>query len=251
MVFETLAEGDSLGNVPPLTSWTFREKEIVMLTKHTGTAALPGTQHKPELGNLLDGTEGVIEKVYDLVCEVTFIHQGQVLGVRSVPYCNLVKKLAVGQAVRLSPEIHTFKERRWTQMGDWGLFTLKETLLKLASSKGLVTCKFMHPLHGPSVSVWIQEHSIIVTLNPNSLIDDSSAQSDSFFYPVHTREDSPIPPDITICDLQEISVIQRTHSQLLEDRNKDFETLHPEQLCATGLQMLRSFAMAWCEGLCH
>ncbi|KAE9398428.1 hypothetical protein BT96DRAFT_940200 [Gymnopus androsaceus JB14] len=234
-VFEMIADGDPLGNVPPPTSWTFQEKETVILTRNSNVpAALPDTQRNSELGNLPDGTEGVIEKVCNLVCEVAFLYQGQGLGIWSVAQRNLVKKLASGQTVRVAPGIRPFKERRWIQTGDWGVYTMKETQLEFANRMGLVTSVFMHPLHGPSVSVWIQDLSIIVTLNPNSLVDitlEQSLSSSISSHPFSIRDKSLVPSDITICDIRDISVIQRTQS-LREDKAKNLEILNPEEYFA-------------------
>lgn len=101
VLFETIAEGEPLGRIPPLASWTFQEKEAVVLMCHPVIpAALPGTQFKADLGAMADGVEGSIEKVYDFVYDVNFTEEGKVIGQRSVPYHNLVKKLSVGQTVR-------------------------------------------------------------------------------------------------------------------------------------------------------
>lgn len=231
-VFQIIAEGDPLGNVPIPTSWTFREKETVILTRHSGIpAALPGTQRFPELGKLPDGIEGIIKHVCGLVCEVAFAYQGQAVGLWSVPQRNLVKKLDVGQTARLAPGIRSFKERRWIQTGDWGVCMMKETQVDLANTMGLVTSVFMHPLHGPSVSVWIKDLSIIVTLNPNNLVDISSQSSSSSSHPFPIREESVMSSDITSCDIRETAVVQRTRSQL-EDNAKSLDTLHPEEYFA-------------------
>ncbi|KAE9401264.1 hypothetical protein BT96DRAFT_938107 [Gymnopus androsaceus JB14] len=234
-VFEKIADGDPLGNVPPPTSWTFQEKETVILTRNSSVpAALPDTQRNSKLGNLPDGTEGVIEKVCNLVCEVAFLYQGQGLGIWSVAQRNLVKKLASGQTVRVAPGIRPFKEQRWIQTGDWGVYTMKETQLEFANRMGLVTSVFMHPLHGPSISVWIQDLSIIVTLNPNSLVNitlEQSLSSSISSHPFSIRDKSLVPSDITICDIRDISVIQRTQS-LREDKAKNLEILNPEEYFA-------------------
>ncbi|KAE9385315.1 hypothetical protein BT96DRAFT_1007154 [Gymnopus androsaceus JB14] len=175
-VFEMIADGDPLGNVPPPTSWTFQEKET---------------------GIFQTGTEGVIEKVCNLVCEVAFLYQGQGLGIWSVAQRNLVKKLASGQTVRVAP----------------GISSLQGTEMDSNRRLGV----FMHPLHGPSLG----------SISHLNKVSHPASRPISF----SICDKSLVPSDITICDIRDISVIQRTQS-LREDKAKNLEILNPEEYFA-------------------
>lgn len=233
-LFTTIAEGDQLGRVPPLTSWAFRENEIVILRNSRLPAALPGMQRVEDLGILADGAEGIIQRVGELVCDVAFKEKGEVVDIRSVAYRHLVKKVVVGQTVRLASGVRDLKEIQWIQDKDTSVLSVKERRLELANMEGLVSGVFMHPLHGPSVSVWIQPLSLIVTLNPNSVVDMSysltlssgnsphPAFASKFFIPSHT----------TSCDIRDISVLERNHGEVSANVTQNLQCLTPEQFFA-------------------
>ncbi|KAE9387885.1 hypothetical protein BT96DRAFT_948031 [Gymnopus androsaceus JB14] len=144
-IFTTIAEGDCLGRIPPLTSWTFQEKETVILRHPRIPTALPVMHWEEDLGKLTDGAEGVIQKVGELVCDIAFKEKGEVVDVRSVAYCHLVKKLVVGQTVRLATGVCDLKEIQWIQQGDSGVLTVKERRLELANNERLISSVYMHP----------------------------------------------------------------------------------------------------------
>ncbi|KAE9406960.1 hypothetical protein BT96DRAFT_986908 [Gymnopus androsaceus JB14] len=156
-LFMSIAARELLGRIPPLKSWAFRENEIVILTGSSMPAALPAMHWEEDLGRRADGLEGVILQVNNLVCDVAFKEERQLVDVRSVAYRHLVKKVVVGQTARLAPTVHNLKEIQWIQRGD--VSTIKERKLELANSEGLITSVFMHPLHRPSITS-LTSHSL-------------------------------------------------------------------------------------------
>ena len=230
-VFNTIAEGDRLGRIPPLTSWTFQENETVVLMHSRMPVALPGMHWEEDLGKLTDGAEGVIQRVGDLMCDVAFKEKGEVVDVRSVAYRHLVKKLVVGQTVRLASGIRDLKEIQWVQRGDSGVLTIEERRLELANNEGLVSSVFIHSLHGHSVSVWIQALSLIITLNPNSVVEMSYTQTLASGHSPHPvfANNAPIPAHTTTCDIRDVSVIERNHWQVSENKSINGQNLHPAE----------------------
>ncbi|KAJ3799293.1 hypothetical protein GGU11DRAFT_777662 [Lentinula aff. detonsa] len=229
--FRTIAEGDDLGKIPPLSSWTFETNETVILTQSKLPAALPGMYWREDLGSLKDGAEGVIQKVGDLVCDVAFKKNGQLVDVRSVAYRHLVKVIAIGQTVRLAPGVRDLKEIQWVQQGDSGVMSVVETELKLANSEGLVTGVFIHLIHGPSVSVWIHASSLIVTLSSNSVVNMSYSQSLSLSNPRHpaSADDGHIPSSTATCDIRDATTVRRNHWKASENVIAGLQTLTTPQ----------------------
>ncbi|KAE9384250.1 hypothetical protein BT96DRAFT_1008265 [Gymnopus androsaceus JB14] len=232
-VFKTIG-GSRLGRIPPVTSWIFQEKETVTLTHSHIPVALPSMHWEEDLGKATDGAEGVIQKVDDLVCDVAFKEQGEIVDVRSVAYRHLVKKLVVGQTVRLGPDVCALKEMQWIQLGDFGVLTMEERQLDLANAEGLVSSVYLHPLHGPSVSIWIQVLSLIVTLNPNSVVDASHSltlSSSSSPHPAFANN-AFIPCHTATCDIRDVAVIERNHWQASENKPLKSHNLHPAEYFA-------------------
>ncbi|KAJ3738384.1 hypothetical protein DFH05DRAFT_1464660 [Lentinula detonsa] len=182
--FRTIAEGDDLGKIPPLSSWTFETTKQMKLM-----------YWREDLGSLKDGAEGVIQKVGDLVCDVAFKKNGQLVD------------------------------------GDSGVMSVVETELKLANSEGLVTGVFIHPIHGPSVSVWIHASSLIVTLSSHSVVNMSYSQSLSLSNPCHPAsvDNGHIPSSTATCDIRDATTVRRDHWKASENVIAGLQTLTPQE----------------------
>lgn len=164
----------SASRVPPPPLWTFLIDEQVIFQHTVEPPAMPwGKQRSLELRDLADGDEGIIRKVEELLCEVWFT----VKGLRIVPYRNLFKKLSVGQTVKLCEHIGSVKEIKRVELGGSPLSSLTEASITLGGTEGTITDVYMDPNLGPSVSVWIQQLDLIVSLDRNSVVDSGTDQT--------------------------------------------------------------------------
>lgn len=155
--------------VPPLRSWSFLVGESVRFIRSTLEVALPWGQRCANLQGIMEGADGIITEVHNLVCVVDF--KQPALGLRSVPYHNLVKAgFTVGQTVKLADGVSDMKELKRVEIAE-GLSRAMEETLHLGGREGLIANIYMHPLNGNSIDVWLQELNIVIALHPNSVIN--------------------------------------------------------------------------------
>lgn len=110
------------------------------------------------------------------------------------------------------------------------MLSTEEKHLELGTALGLVSSVHMHPLHGPSVSVWVQALSLVVTLNPNSVVDvplNSFASEGSLRRPTQDYDTFNSTHNIATCDIRDVSVIERKDWELLPKILLDGQNLHP------------------------
>ncbi|KAF9070969.1 hypothetical protein BDP27DRAFT_1362201 [Rhodocollybia butyracea] len=157
--------------LPPPDSWTFSEGDEVSFTRRFGING--SFLVRCDLGDLPVGVVGTILKVHEYVCDVD-LHR---MGHRSIPFFNLVKAIGVGRSVKINDSVGSVQEVRRVELGQSTLASVSASRVILAGRDGIVTHRY-----GDSLDIWIQDLELVITLDPNSVVDhtDTTAYSRDF-----------------------------------------------------------------------
>ncbi|KAF9059898.1 hypothetical protein BDP27DRAFT_1430731 [Rhodocollybia butyracea] len=167
--------------LPPPESWSFLEGDHVSITNRFG--ATGSLLAKCDFANLSPGEVGTVLKVYEYVCDVDL----HTLGPRSIPFYNLVKTIDVGRSVKLSDTAGNLQEVKRVELGESALASVSASRVVLAGRDGIVTSRYNVPSYGDSLDIWIQDLELVITLDPNSVIDNTDDQ-------VYSRHFTPSAP---------------------------------------------------------
>ncbi|KAF5392585.1 hypothetical protein D9757_002098 [Collybiopsis confluens] len=151
--------------LPPPHSWCFEEGEQVAFTTRFRTAGTRLGVSDLSNSDITHGLEGTIVKL-------TF---RRLVFEESVRYHNLIKSKSTidsGQSVQLSGSIESLTEIKHSYLGKSGLTTISAEKLNMAHCGGIAILRHQHPVLGESVDVWLEELELLLTLDPNSLLND-------------------------------------------------------------------------------
>jgi hypothetical protein len=167
--------------LPPPDSWSFLEGEQVAFTRRFGlTGKFLVRCH---LNDLPLGAVGTILKVDKYVCDVDL----DTLGHRSIPWYNLVKTINVGQSIKISDSVGSLQEVKRVELGQSALASVTASRITLAGRDGIVSRRYEVPPYGESLDIWVQDLELVVTLDPNSVID----HTDNMVYSRHFAASEP------------------------------------------------------------
>ncbi|KAF9070981.1 hypothetical protein BDP27DRAFT_1419509 [Rhodocollybia butyracea] len=179
--------------VPPPESWSFLEGDQVSVTNRFGkTGSLLA---KCDLTNLSPGVVGTVLKVHQYVCDVDL----HALGHHCIPFYNLVKIIDVGRSVKISDTAGNLQEVKRVELGESTLASVSASRVVLAGRESLVARRYQVPPYGESLDIWIQDLELVITLDPNSVVDNTDDQ-------VYSRH---FPPSVPRRVFDEFSVVEK------------------------------------------
>ncbi|KAF9070216.1 hypothetical protein BDP27DRAFT_1420263 [Rhodocollybia butyracea] len=212
--------------VPPPESWCFLEGDHVALTDRFGTTG--SLLMRCDLANLRPGVVGTVLTVEKYACDVD-LHE---LGHRSIPFYNLVKTIDVGRSVKISDMAGNLQEIKHIELGESALSLVSASRVMLAGRDSIVTHCYEVPSYGESLNIWVQDLELVITLDPNSILDNTDNQ-------VYLRH---FPPSVPHQVFNEFSVVEKQQpvmtsvkesAWLLQNNHRSMH-IHPSQYYELG-----------------